>query len=789
MSKWIKPESTDFIDFINTELSHFKTTKVEKETCKDTKGEVVKLTPTNYQQILQYLINEDTPYRGLLLFHGLGSGKTFTSLNISENINREVVVLLPASLKPRWIEEFSKIDPVKYGRPSNYSLLEDKEKKAIDKNIYDTISKKYTFISHNAYNVADKLFELRRKEFIKVPTALGDGADGEFDSGYVVKKIGSLDNKLLIIDEVHNVLTNIISEGSKNGARIYEMIMKAKNLKILALSGTPLINDPFEIAPLFNMLRGPMYIGNELFTAFPEDYVKFREYFVDLSEYGIKNKNIFQERIVGLVSYIRGSSDENLEVYPRKEMEYVNLPMSLYQWKVYIKARQKEIEKERESGKFLKVQQSVSKLKRPFPDSSVDFKIGSRVACNFAFPEEIDKPPAMKPTETAGDFKKRINETLNQLTKEHLVDNLGMYSPKYKFMIDYLNKNTKGLTIVYSDFLTLEGIGIFKKVLEFNGFTKYREGTGKDYFRYIEFSGNIDDVERSSSIKAYTDPNNQDGKTARILLGTSAMAEGLDLKNVRTIFLMEPYFHNIILKQVIGRGVRRCSHVSLPEKERLVKVFLLVANKPVGDLTYPSGDKMTTDQMLLTRALQKDKLNKSFLDAMKEIAIDCDLNSEINKSIKDPVECVHCSGDYKGKKMYYDDIKLHMIKGKNNCIHEDLSISETVELQGKEYGIDNKNNLYDLTFEPPKKVGKLKDFLQNIKEKEKKQKVEKILMQRKQEKQKEIKQKEIKQKENKKENKKETKQEKQKETKKETKQRETKKENKKKGYDIVNKVI
>jgi hypothetical protein len=36
-----------------------------------------------------------------------------------------------------------------------------------------------------------------------------------------------------------------------------------------------------------------------------------------------------------------------------------------------------------------------------------------------------------------------------------------------------------------------------------------------------------------------------------------------------------------------------------------------------------------------------------------------------------------------------------MIKGKNNCIHEDLSISETVELQGKEYGIDNKNNLYE----------------------------------------------------------------------------------------------
>lgn len=702
-SKIILPNSTNFIDYINKEFSEFKSKSDIKETC-DTSAVPKKLEATKFQAFLKAYINDETPYRGVLLYHGLGVGKTFSALGIAENMDRQVVVLLPAALKSRWIEEFEKVDPVKYGKPANYKSLDDSEKKAIDKHNFKLISKKYTFISHNAYNVADQLFALRKKEFQKT----NQEGEGEFDSGYVVKHIGSLDNKLLIIDEIHNVLTNITSAGSKNGSRIYEMIMRAKNLKMLALTGTPVINDPFELAALFNMLRGPMYIEREMFTAFPEDYSKFREYFVDPITYSIKNKGIFQERIAGLVSYVRGSNDENYDVYPKRVDHLVEVPMSLYQWKIYVKARQKEIEKEMRSKSFLGVKTAAQKLKRPFPDSSVDFKTGSRAASNFVFPEELPKPPAMKPNESMKEFKDRIDDTLKQLTKQDLVDRLDMYSPKYKYIIDFLNKNTKGLTIIYSDFLTLEGIGILKRVLEFHGYTKYRSDTGRDYHRYIEYSGDIDDLERSVSKAAFVDPDNKEGKNVRILLGTSAMAEGLDLKNVRNVIILEPYFHNVVLKQVVGRAVRRCSHILLPYKERDVNVYLLVSTRPEGgNLAFPGNDKMTTDQMLLLRAKQKEKLNNSFLDAMKEMAIDCYLNEEINKSKKNPIKCAVCAN--KNTIMYKPDIEVHMIKGNSHCIREDLTISETITVNGVEYGIDNQNNIYDISFSPPKKVGRLID--------------------------------------------------------------------------------
>ena len=55
-------------------------------------------------------MNLYTPYRGLLLYHGLGSGKTCTSIAIAEGMksNKRVFVLTPASLKMNFFSEMKK---------------------------------------------------------------------------------------------------------------------------------------------------------------------------------------------------------------------------------------------------------------------------------------------------------------------------------------------------------------------------------------------------------------------------------------------------------------------------------------------------------------------------------------------------------------------------------------------------------------------------------------------------------------------------------------------------------
>ena len=96
------------------------------------------------------------------------------------------------------------------------------------------IAEKYKFISYNAPNVAKQL-----------------------------EAVGSLDNKTIVIDEGHNLI-NIIVGGlkgtGKQGVMIYKKLLGSKNTKILFLSGTPVINTPFELAIMFNIIRGLMEV-------------------------------------------------------------------------------------------------------------------------------------------------------------------------------------------------------------------------------------------------------------------------------------------------------------------------------------------------------------------------------------------------------------------------------------------------------------------------------------------------------------------------------------------------
>ena len=68
--------------------------------------------------------------------------------------------------------------------------------------------------------------------------------------------------------------------------------------------------------------------------------------------------------------------------------------------------------------------------------------------------------------------------------------------------------------------------------------------------------------------------NNFHGEIARVFMITAAGAEGISLKNVRYVHIMEPYWHPVRVEQVIGRARRICSHQDLAEAERKVEVFI-----------------------------------------------------------------------------------------------------------------------------------------------------------------------------------------------------------------------
>jgi len=240
-----------------------------------------------HQKIVRDYLANYTPYRGLLLYHGLGSGKTCSSIAIAEGLkqNKKIIVMTPASLRMNYVQELKncgdplykkqqhwefiylnsdsdseQIDvirktlgvPIQFvkrqkgiwlvnsKKSANYDKLTSEQKLSLNKQINIMIQHKYQFISYNGLTTK-RLNEMTN--------------NGE---------LNIFDNKVVIIDEVHNFVSRVVNKLNVGGTSsitnvavpIYKMLLNADKCRLVFLSGTPIINYPNELAILFNMLRG-----------------------------------------------------------------------------------------------------------------------------------------------------------------------------------------------------------------------------------------------------------------------------------------------------------------------------------------------------------------------------------------------------------------------------------------------------------------------------------------------------------------------------------------------------
>jgi hypothetical protein len=186
---------------------------------------------------------------------------------------------------------------------------------------------------------------------------------------------------------------------------------------------------------------------------------------------------------------------------------------------------------------------------------------------------------------------------------------------------------SKGPVLVYSNYVEMEGLQIFKIYLKFFGFISVKEDTtfnlnnteksNYDYHRYVEYHGGIKREERDNNKILFNNKLNKYGKIAKIMMISPAGAEGINLYNVRQVHIMEPYWNEIRVEQVIGRAIRQCHHKDLPMEERKVDVFRYKMVRKT--------NKETADEKMENISRKKNNLLLSFIEAIKEVAIDCEL--------------------------------------------------------------------------------------------------------------------------------------------------------------------
>lgn len=811
-----------------------------------------------HQKIIKEYMRIYSPYRGLLLFHGLGAGKTCASIAIAEGLKHQknIMVLTPKSLQRNYIEQLKecgdvlwklnqhwesfsydqlndiqrnylskklglrvdtndeivkwnmkknkKIWLVNVNKAPNYNDLTPVERRSIDEQVLAQIMNKYRFIAYNG---------LRKRAWEDLITRekILTGNENPFN------------NKVIIIDEAHNFVTRIVNKIKRKETDslsfiLYDALLKARNCKIVFLTGTPVINYPNEIAVLFNILRGNIttynfsvtsgktlttqtikkylskinvldyikydnnsmadgklltvtrnpfhfknykekkvfdksfevddetfktqivtelqerginarFLSKQNHLCLPDDEEIFKKTYIDGTTKILKNPNKFKSRIIGLTSYFRSASERLL---PKLlNLIVFKIPMKKHQFGLYTKARFDE--RKEKSGKMTE-------------KTSSSYRIFSRLYCNFVFPEGLDRP---KPNRFKGeltedivdnidvdeqiekseavfdpdekkkivklsgsdeenkgvnlDYQSRIEDAIVKLregiTSEEtgkkimplkINGDLQTHSPKFFKLMETILSKMNQLHLIYSQFRTLEGVGLIKEIMEQNGWAEFRikkdtDGKWKinmneDDLRskphFCLYTGTEEEDEKEIIRKIYNSEwdkidnslteefdklglkNNWHGELIKVMMITSSGAEGINLQNVRNVHLIEPYWHPIRTEQVIGRARRICSHQSLPysdddsKNERTVQIYLYLMTfadevldtqgkknikKDKSKEKYNGEYKyFTTDEALWEICQIKERTNNSILTAIKESSVDCSIHS---KSSGENLQC------------------------------------------------------------------------------------------------------------------------------------------------------
>ena len=424
----------------------------------------------------------------------------------------------------------------------------------------------------------------------------------------------------------------------------------------------------------------------------------FRAAFLQEDGITLKNTSVLQKRIRGLVSYYRGIQGNVMPKVTKDEI--IGVPLTGYALKMYNKVRNQEIQIEMSKPKAdLAVADAIwaeigelAQMK-----TSSNYRMASRQACNFAFPEGLSRPRPgtqeeqdvetgkdrdviveaeiegkvagkdegdagsvadeddeeaqaqaqlakaqpkllVRGSKEAKEAYKRdirlVKTKLREMGQTHLLldgpgeSNLKKYSPKFHAMLQKI-MDLPGSSLVYSTFLEMEGLGIFGICMEANGFVPIEIVVGADgklkfsdrtaaslakgpkvkENRYIEFTGVGSKEQRGAAVNTFNArldkmspamekvlkdagwENNFDGGLCRVFGITAAGAEGLSLKAVRGVHIMEPYWNSVRTQQVKGRAVRICSHMDLPLDQQNVEIYTYCTTIPDEAVVAQAVDK------------------------------------------------------------------------------------------------------------------------------------------------------------------------------------------------------
>lgn len=633
-----------------------------------------------HQQFVRNFMSINTPYNSLLLYHGLGTGKTCSAIGVCEemreymkqtnNTKRIIVVASPNVQENFRLQLFDdrKLTQVnglwnieacsgkQFLREINPTNLKNLSRDRVISQIGRIIKNNYLFLGYIEFgNYIEKILTLKDKSMSR-----------ERREKIQKRKLEkTFKNRLIVIDEVHNIRLSDDNKDKRVAMNLLKLVEEVNGTRLLLLSATPMYNNYKEIIWLLSLMQmnnGQRPIdGSEIFDK-QGNFVM-----------GPNGEQFGRAKLLessrGLVSFIRGdnpytfpfrvypldfdstkSTRSDAYEYPKKningnpiiqEIEYLDLcivPVGSYQKKIYKKIVTEMKSKQKKNKKEMPTSENMEKfgytvLQKPLEALNMVYPQKKEEGEDYDLSTMVGKSGLNRIMTHERISGKRSNYKyktpfLKKFGKIFTKDLIGQYSSKIKSICDNV-MNSEGIVMVYSQYLD-GGLLPVALALEESGFKRYNSKdsllkstsvTLENAPTYVMITGDKTlSSDNAGEVKAISSEDNNDGSKIKVLLISRAGSEGLDFTNLRQVHIMEPWYNTNRIEQTIGRAVRNCSHKKLPFSKRNVMIFLYGSQL--------ENDTEAADMYVYRVAEEKAVKIGNVSRVLKESAVDCLLHAE-----------------------------------------------------------------------------------------------------------------------------------------------------------------
>ena len=556
-----------------------------------------------HQVFVRQFLSSQTPYNGLLLYHGLGTGKTCSAITITEDyrVSRptaKIYVVGNDAIQENFRTQLFHEDLLQ-STPTGWdangcsktllrdlNLLGNVDKRIVVKRAKDLISSHYNFVGY------EKLSNEIRSIARSVPAK---------DAERHLK--AAFHDALFVIDEVHNFLRESIKDFIK--------VISTTQVKLLLLSATPMYGDLTDIVSILNLLK----LNDKLPTIQAEDVFVGDE----LKDDG----RPLADHVRGYVSFVKGENPYSFpyRIYPSFfTSRTFDTPTPLQQNASLVH----KVDHVNIYPVTCSENQEKAYAKALLADEGSDmapFRLNALMCLNMSYPGATYGKDGLASTmkEVKGTYSYKNERCFDP-------SELVQYSSKLASVMKHVTK--EGIVLVYTQFIKGGAIPM-ALALEAAGFQRHKGPTllkddvRPNGFKYALLSGDATlSPNNDDEIEALRSSANRDGKNVKVVILTRAAAEGVDFKNVRQIHIIDPWWHMERIEQIIGRGVRFCSHKDLPFEKRNCMIFLYASL--LSDNTEALD--MYMYRCAETKALKIGRVTR----LLKENAVDCILTSAQN---------------------------------------------------------------------------------------------------------------------------------------------------------------